>query len=193
MTQPQKLAVLVSGTGSLLEAMINEDLQIDLILADRHCRGIDEVPKIAGAKGKPIETLLIPRLFGKEFNREEYTKEVTKVLLDRGITVIAMAGFMTFFSPEIFEHFGGKILNAHPSLLPSFKGDHAVRDALAFGVKVTGCTVHIATSELDAGPIISQNAVEVLPGDTVETLHERIKKVERVAYPKTVKGFMAGL
>jgi phosphoribosylglycinamide formyltransferase-1 len=79
------------------------------------------------------------------------------------------------------------VLNTHPSLLPSFKGAHAVRDALAAGVKVTGCTVHVATAEVDAGPILAQEAVPVLPGDDEATLHERIKAVERRLYPATIK------
>jgi phosphoribosylglycinamide formyltransferase-1 len=83
-------------------------------------------------------------------------------------------------------------LNTHPALLPAFKGWHAVEDALAAGVKVTGCSIHVATAEVDAGPILAQEAVAVLPGDTVETLHERIKAVERRLYPETIRQFSEG-
>jgi phosphoribosylglycinamide formyltransferase-1 len=87
----------------------------------------------------------------------------------------------------MFDAFEGRILNTHPALLPAFPGWHAVRDALAAGVKVTGITVHVATLEVDAGPIVAQAAVNVEPGDTEETLHERIKAVERQLYPATIR------
>ena len=94
-----------------------------------------------------------------------------------------MAGFMTILGRAAFAAFPERILNTHPSLLPAFPGAHAVRDALAFGVKVTGCTVHLATETVDHGPILAQEAVPVLPGDDEATLHERIKAVERRLYP----------
>jgi phosphoribosylglycinamide formyltransferase-1 len=87
----------------------------------------------------------------------------------------------------MFDAFDGRIINTHPALLPAFPGWHAVRDALAAGVKVTGVTVHVATLEVDAGPILAQEAVPVLPGDDEESLHERIKERERVLYPETIK------
>ena len=93
-----------------------------------------------------------------------------------------MAGFGTVV-PDLPAAFPGRVLNSHPSLLPAFKGWHAVRDALEHGVKVTGTTIHIATAEVDEGPILAQETVEVLPDDTEETLHERIKQVERRLYP----------
>jgi phosphoribosylglycinamide formyltransferase-1 len=94
------------------------------------------------------------------------------------------------FDEPVHRAFPGRILNTHPSLLPAFPGWHAVEDALAAGVKVTGCTVHVASIELDAGPILAQEAVPVLEGDTVESLHERIKIVERRLYPATVSAVL---
>jgi phosphoribosylglycinamide formyltransferase-1 len=102
-----------------------------------------------------------------------------------------MAGFMTVLDKPVFDAFPGRVLNTHPALLPAFKGAHAVDEALAAGVKVTGCTVHLATPEVDDGPILAQEAVPVLPGDTVESLHERIKAVERRLYPHTIKEFLS--
>jgi phosphoribosylglycinamide formyltransferase 1 len=99
---------------------------------------------------------------------------------------------MTILDKPIFDAFGGRVLNTHPSLLPAFPGAHAVADALAAGVKVTGCTVHIATVDVDRGPILAQEAVPVLSGDTVETLHERIKAVEHRLYPDTIRRFVEG-
>ncbi len=101
-----------------------------------------------------------------------------------------MAGFMTVLAEPMFVAYEGRVLNTHPSLLPAFPGAHAVRDALAYGVKVTGCTVHIATVRMDDGPILAQQAVAVAPDDTEESLHERIKAVERSLYPAVVEEFL---
>jgi len=108
-------------------------------------------------------------------------------LVTAGVDVVFLAGYMKKLGPLVLEAFEGRILNTHPALLPSFKGWHAVRDALSYGVKVTGCTVHVATLEVDHGPILAQRAVDVLPGDTEETLHERIKEVERALYVHTIR------
>jgi len=107
--------------------------------------------------------------------------------------VVAMAGFGTILSPEMFTAFPGRILNTHPALLPAFKGWHPVRDALAAGVPVTGMTVHLATESVDDGPILAQEKVPVVPGDTEASLHERIKSVERRLYPQTIRRFLAEL
>jgi len=104
-----------------------------------------------------------------------------------------MAGFGTILAPDIFSVYPGRILNTHPALLPAFKGWHAVRDALAAGVKVTGCTVHVATEVVDVGPILAQEAVPVEPGDSEDSLHERIKVVERRLYPQTIRLFLQEL
>ncbi|MCX6787518.1 MAG: phosphoribosylglycinamide formyltransferase [Candidatus Kaiserbacteria bacterium] len=186
---PKKLAVFVSGTGSLLESFLDNGLQVDLVLADRPCRGIDVV-----AKEKNMPTELVLRTdFSKNFDRETYTKLVLDALKRHEVDAVAMAGFNTVLSPSIFDVYGGRILNTHPALLPSFKGHYAVRDALAYGVKVTGCTVHIATPEVDVGKILAQQAVPVLPDDTEESLHERIKEVERSLYLETIRTFIATL
>ncbi len=182
-----KIAVLVSGTGSILETMIRERVPIVVVAADRECRAL-EIAKHAG-----IPTELVERAdFGANFDREGYTEKLTHVLVKHGVELVAMAGFMTFLSKEIFETYGGHILNTHPSLLPLFKGDRAVADALKAGTKETGCTLHIATEKLDEGKILAQEKVLVVPGDTVETLHERIKEAERKIYPRVLKEILAG-
>jgi phosphoribosylglycinamide formyltransferase-1 len=104
-----------------------------------------------------------------------------------------MAGYGTILEKPIHDAYEGRILNTHPALLPAFPGWHAVEEALQHGVKITGCTVHLATLEVDAGPILAQEAVPVLPDDTVESLHERIKAVERRLYPETIRTFMEQL
>src|SRR5690606_23116368 len=109
-----------------------------------------------------------------------------------GVELVVMAGFGTVV-PGIADAFPGRVLNSHPALLPAFKGWHPVRDALAAGVTETGATIHIATAEVDAGPILAQETVPVLPGDTEETLHQRIKRVEWRLYPATIRSFIADI
>ncbi len=185
----QKIGVLVSGTGSLLDAMIQDGLPISLVVADRPCRGLE----IAYRAHIPIR-LVDRRRYGYtngglDFDRSGFTEQITRELLEHGVNLVAMAGFMTIFSPSIFRHFKRRILNSHPSLLPAFKGEKAVADALAAGVAETGTTIHIATEQLDEGPILAQERVAILEGDTVATLHERIKQVERPLYPRTIRDF----
>jgi len=175
-----KIAVLVSVSGTILQAMIQRGLPIALVLADRPCLGIHI------AEEADIATHVICRSFKNDFNRKAYTLTVAELLLDDNICLVVMAGYMTVFAPVMFKHFPNRVTNIHPALLPAFKGDHAVADALAFGVKGTGTTIHYATAELDSGPIIAQEAVPVLEGDPVQTLHERIKVVERRLYPEVV-------
>jgi len=176
------LAVLVSGSGTLLEAILADGAPVTVVLADRPCRGLE----VAAQAGVPTE--LVERTdFSRGFDRPAYTERVVKALQSHGVELVALAGYMTVLSPAVLEAFPGRVLNTHPSLLPSFKGATSVRDALAAGVKVTGCTIHVATAEVDAGPILAQEAVPVLPGDDEPTLHERIKVVERRLYPATLK------
>ena len=118
---------------------------------------------------------------------------MSATLVAHQVDLVAMAGFGTVMSEAVHRAFPGRILNTHPALLPAFPGWHGVRDALAAGVPETGCTVHLATLEMDAGPILAQEVVPVLPGDTEETLHERIKVVERTLYPATVAWALAEL
>lgn len=176
------LAVLASGTGTLVEAILSSEMPAALVLSDRPCRALD----VASALGVP--TCCVKRTtFGPDFDREGFTGDVIAALDDAGATTVAMAGFMTVLGPAAFEAYGGRILNTHPSLLPAFPGAHAVRDALEFGVKITGCTVHLATERVDHGPILAQEAVRVHEGDDEASLHERIKVVERRLYPKVIR------
>ena len=177
-----RLAVLASGSGTILDAMARSGLPISLVVVDRPCKA----EKVAADHGLVCE--LVERTsFGTDFDRVDYTREVTERLLASDIELVAMAGFGTVLDQPIQDTYGGRILNTHPSLLPAFPGWHAVQDAMDYGVKVTGCTVHVATLEVDAGPILAQQAVAVEPDDTVDTLHERIKVVERDLYIRTVR------
>lgn len=183
MPKQPKLAVLVSGTGSNLHAIIGK-LDVRCIIADRICPAITDIASTAR-----IPNLTIKRRFDQCFDHTELTCKVLDTLKFFDIEVVAMAGFMTILSSFIFKAYPNRILNIHPSLLPDFKGAHAVCDALASGRKITGCTVHIATEQLDAGTILAQQQVPILEGDTIETLHERIKIAERQLYPKTIAQF----
>jgi phosphoribosylglycinamide formyltransferase-1 len=179
-----RLAVLASGSGTILAAMFEARLPITVVLADRPCAALD----LARANGAADE--LIDRRayggFGADFDRNGFTTTVAAVLVAHQVDLVAMAGFGTVLSEPVHDAFGGRILNTHPALLPAFPGWHGVRDALAAGVRETGCTVHLATLEMDAGPILAQQAVPVLDTDSEESLHERIKVAERVLYPATV-------
>jgi phosphoribosylglycinamide formyltransferase 1 len=181
---PARLAVLASGSGTLLQAMLAEGVPVEVVVADRPCRALE----IAGGHAVPAE-LLERTEWGRSFDRAAYGEQLVKLLRTHRVDLVAMAGFGTVV-PALATAFPGRVLNTHPALLPAFKGWHPVRDALAAGVKVTGTTVHIATEEVDDGPILAQEAVPVLPGDTEDTLHERIKQVERRLYPATIKQFI---
>jgi phosphoribosylglycinamide formyltransferase-1 len=184
---PAQIAVLASGSGTLLHAILGEGLPVTLVVADRPCRALG----IAGEQGIPVE-LLERVAWGPSFDRAAYGEQLVKLLRSHGVDVVVMAGFGTVV-PVLTEVYAGRVLNTHPALLPAFPGWHAVRDALAYGVKVTGTTVHVATSEVDVGPILAQEAVPVEPGDTEESLHERIKTVERRLYPATIRRFLDDL
>jgi phosphoribosylglycinamide formyltransferase-1 len=180
-----RIAVLASGSGTLLEAILADGIPVDLVLVDRPARAT-EVAAAHGVKAEVVERTS----FGADFDRVAYTTEVVDVLRAHQIELVVLAGFGTVFAEPILEAFPDRILNTHPALLPAFKGWHAVPAALAYGVKVTGCTIHVVTLEVDAGPILAQEAVPVLPGDDEASLHERIKAVERRLYPATIRAVL---
>jgi phosphoribosylglycinamide formyltransferase-1 len=177
-----RVGVLASGSGTNLRAMIDRRLPIAVVIADRPC-GALEIARAAG-----IGTELVERTdFGPTFDRVQYTHRIVDALERYEVELVVMAGFGTILEKPVHDAFPDKIVNTHPALLPAFRGWHAVRDALDYGVKITGVTVHYATLEVDAGPILAQEAVPVLPGDTEDTLHERIKRVEHRLYPEVIE------
>ena len=183
-----KIAVLASGSGTILGAMLREAIDVSVVLVDRPC----------GAEDLAIKAQIpLLRCYRKDFSvgfdRMGYSTGVAKELEDYGIELVAMAGYGTVLGEAIHAAFEGRILNTHPSLLPAFPGWHAVREALNYGVRVTGCTVHVATLAVDSGPILAQVPVPIELGDTEDSLHERIKEVERVLYPATIRQFAAFL
>ncbi len=173
----RRVVVLVSGTGSLLEALLavtadeRHPVQVVAVGADRECRGL-EVARAAGL----VAFCLAPSRSG---SRSEWDAALAVEISAHTPDVLVCAGFLRLLGPAVLG-LDAPVLNTHPSLLPAFPGAHAVADALAHGVKVTGATVHLVDAGLDTGPILAQRAVDVLGDDTETTLHERIKAVERI-------------
>ncbi len=182
------LAVLVSGTGSVLDAMVEAGLPVELVVSDRPCMALSR------AADHDVEAVVVHRSsFGDDFDRDGYSSLLADRLFERRVTLVAMAGFGTILGQPFHDRFAGRVLNTHPALLPAFPGWHAVRDALAAGAAVTGCTVHQATIEVDAGPILAQEEVAVRPDDDEASLHERIKVVERRLYVDTLWAVLDGV
>ena len=172
-----RIVVLVSGSGTNLQAVIDAlhhgDAPVEIVAvgADKPCEGL------VRAEAAGIATFLVaPAAYP---DRERWNRALEREVASRGADRVVLAGFMRILDARFVAAFPGRIINTHPSLLPSFPGAHAVRDALARGVKVTGATVHEVVADVDAGPILAQVAVPIAPGDTEETLHERIKSAER--------------
>jgi phosphoribosylglycinamide formyltransferase 1 len=182
------IAVLISGAGSNLQALIDTpDLgaRIAIVVSDRHgIRGLER------AEAAGLETLVLP--WERHTSRTEFSLAIADAVEQSGAKVMVLAGFMRLLSEEAVARFPNRILNIHPSLLPAFPGAHAVAQALANGVKVTGVTVHLVDEQVDHGPIVAQRAVPVLEGDDVESLHARIQVEEHDLYPKVVRAMAAG-
>ena len=173
-----RIVALVSGTGSNLQAVLDAiregrlDVEIAAVGADRH--GTYGVERAAAAG---YETFVVN--FRDYADRADWNAALTAKVASYAPDLVLSSGFMRIVGEEFISTFEGRYINTHPALLPSFPGAHGVRDALAYGVKVTGCTVHIADAGVDTGPILAQAAVEVVDGDSEESLHERIKVQER--------------
>lgn len=186
-----RLGVLASGSGSNLQAIL------DACAARRIPAEVSAVVcNLAGAKALQraeaagVPAVLLPH---RQFaSREEYDRAVIAALQRHGVDLVCLAGFMRLITPVLLRAFENRILNIHPSLLPSFPGMHAVRDALAAGVRVSGCTVHVVDEGTDSGPIVIQAAVPVLDGDSEETLAARILVQEHRCYPRAISLWAQG-
>ncbi|OBA68793.1 phosphoribosylglycinamide formyltransferase [Mycobacterium sp. 1554424.7] len=173
---PARVVVLASGTGSLLASLIEAasgdyPARIVAVGVDRECRATE----VAAAASLPAFTVRL----GDYPDRAAWDAAITEATAAHSPDLIVSAGFMKILGPQFLSRFCGRTLNTHPALLPAFAGAHAVPEALAYGVKVTGCTVHLVDAGMDTGPILAQEPVPVLDGDNEETLHERIKVIER--------------
>ncbi|TGB36486.1 phosphoribosylglycinamide formyltransferase [Mycolicibacterium peregrinum] len=173
---PARLVVLASGTGSLLASLLaaavdDYPARVVAVGTDRKCAALD----IAAAADVPSYTVRL----GDHPDRADWDAALTEATAEHEPDLVVSAGFMKILGGQFLSRFPGRVVNTHPALLPAFPGAHAVPEALAYGVRVTGCTVHLVDSGMDTGPILAQQAIEVLDDDTEETLHERIKVVER--------------
>ena len=173
---PARLVVLASGTGSLLESLLAATVgdypgRVVAVGTDRDCRALE----IAAAASIPGYTVRL----GDHSDRATWDAAITAATAEHQPDLVVSAGFMKILGPQFLSRFNGRVVNTHPALLPAFPGAHAVPDALAYGVRVTGCSVHLVDAGVDTGPILAQEAVPVLDDDDEASLHERIKVVER--------------
>lgn len=186
-----KVGVLISGRGSNLAALIEAakasdyPAEIGCVVSNR-----EAAPGLAIAASAGIATAIVSHRDHPD--RESFDRAVSAQLERHGVELVVLAGFMRIFSPWFPARWKDRLINIHPSLLPAFKGLHVQRQALDAGVRVSGCTAHLVTPDLDSGPIIAQAAVPVLPGDTEETLAARILRQEHRLYPLVVRWFGEG-
>ncbi len=193
MIQPSghRLAVLISGRGSNLQSILEAtktgalDAAVVVVVSNREGAGGLQRARDAG-----VEAICLPSR--DRPSRDEYDRALADVLTARGVDLVCLAGFMRLVGAPLLDAFPQRILNIHPSLLPSFPGLDAHRQAIEHGVQFSGATVHFVTPELDAGPIVLQSAVPVLPGDTEVTLSERILIEEHRLYPMAIGIVLAG-
>ena len=189
--RPVPLAVLISGRGSNLHALIEAEragrlgARIVVVVSNR-----DDAQGLERAQAAGLETLVIPH--GEYASRDNYDRALAATLQARGVRLVCLAGFMRRLGAGFLDAFPQAVLNVHPSLLPAFPGLDGARQAIAHGVKVSGATVHLVTTELDAGPIVMQGAVPVKEDDTPETLAQRILRVEHKIYPQAVRLIASG-
>ena len=175
--------MLASGKGSNLQALLDDpDVRpwVALVVSDREDAGALQRAEDAGVTAIFLDPKAHP-------SRADYDRALLQLLELENIDAVVLAGFMRILTGEFVRAFEGRLLNVHPSLLPAFPGAHSVRDALEWGAKVTGVTVHFVDEEVDHGPIVLQEAVPIEPGDDEHSLHERIHEVEHRLYPRAVK------
>jgi phosphoribosylglycinamide formyltransferase-1 len=187
----EAIGVLISGRGSNLQAIIDAsrakvfDAPIAVVVSN-----VADAAGLERARAANIPTEVLSHKGWS--SRAEYDRALVDVLQKHGVTLVCLAGFMRLLGPAFIDAFPQRVLNVHPSLLPAFPGVNAQRQAVEHGVKVSGATVHLVTAELDAGPIILQSAVPVLPGDTEQTLADRILVEEHKLYPEAIRIVLSG-
>jgi phosphoribosylglycinamide formyltransferase-1 len=183
-----RVAVLASGSGSNLQALMDHPVVgpwVVLAVSDRSGAYALERARRHGVEAVFLDPAPHP-------DRASFDRALLSILRDHEIRFVALAGYMRILSPEVVRAYAGRMLNLHPALLPSFPGAHGIRDALAWGVKVTGVTVHIVDEELDHGPIVSQESLLVPPDDDEDSLASRIHEVEHRIYPEAVRALVEG-
>ncbi len=187
----KRVGILISGRGSnmraLVEAARNPEYPATVVgvFSNKQDAGGLQFARDAGIPAHVIDHRQFP-------SREEFDKALHAALKAAAVEIVCCAGFMRVMTPEILDHWRGRMLNIHPSLLPAYKGTHTHERAIADGARLHGATVHVVTPELDSGPIIAQATVPVLPGDTPETLAARVLEVEHPLYVKALAQFASG-
>jgi phosphoribosylglycinamide formyltransferase-1 len=176
------IGVLVSGTGTNLQALLDAGLPVVAVASNRK-----NAPALARAAGIPTAAFEL----ADYADRLERDAAMADWLRAEGVRLVVLAGYMHLLTPAFLEGFPSAVVNVHPSLLPQFPGAHAVEEQLAAGVSESGATVHIVDEGVDSGPVLAQERVAVLPGDTAETLHERIKEIEHRLLPRVVEELCA--
>jgi phosphoribosylglycinamide formyltransferase 1 len=190
MTAPKRLGILLSGRGSNFLAIADSvragriNAEIAIVISNRA-----DAPGLEAAKQRGLEAVLIP---SKGRVRVEHDREVIAALQHARVDLVCLAGYMRLLSPEFVRAFPDRVLNIHPSLLPAFPGLDAQKQALDYGVKVSGCTVHLVDEHLDHGPIVVQRTVPVLPGDDEHALAARILEQEHIAYTDAIQLVLGG-
>jgi phosphoribosylglycinamide formyltransferase 1 len=186
-----KIAVLVSGRGSNLQAILNsieneriKNAAVNVVISNRA-----DAYALERARNHGIDAVFLDP---GEYDKTGYDRAILDVLKQYDIDLLLLAGYFRLLGNEIIKDYRNRVMNIHPSLLPAFKGLHAQRQAFEYGVKVAGCTVHFVDEGLDSGPIILQLCVPVLPEDTEETLTDRILEQEHIIYPEAVRLFVEG-
>lgn len=186
-----RIAVFASGRGSNFQALVDAQHrgalggEISILVCDK-----PQAPVVELAQSANVDVFSFqPKDYA---SKEDYEREIAAELQQRGVELIVLAGYMRLLSPSFVEFYSGRIINIHPSLLPAFPGKDAIGQALDYGVKMTGVTVHFVDGGMDTGPVIAQKAVEIKEGDTAEVLAERIHAVEQKLYSEVVSWFAQG-
>lgn len=187
--EPLRVGVLLSGSGSNLQAILDAaepaEYSVVVVVSDKA-----DAPGLDRARRAGVEAVHVDP--AAHDGREGFNAALVDALRRRNVQLVCLAGFMRILAPNFVRAFANRVLNIHPALLPAFPGAHAVRDALSWGAKVTGTTIHFVDEEVDHGPIVLQEAVGIVPGDDEQSLHERIKAVEHRLYPEAIRLFHRG-
>lgn len=192
---PLRLAVMISGGGSGLRALLKYQQEADrthvtsLVIADSETAG---GLKHAMDAGIDFVSVPLPKEFKGDERRRVHEEQIMRIIESKDIELVVLSGYMRILTPFFVSHWKGRLVNIHPSLLPDFPGAHAQRDALEAGARVSGCTVHFVDEGVDSGPIIEQREVPVLESDTIDTLRDRIKQAEHDLYPKVLDDISSG-
>ena len=192
---PLRLAVMISGGGSGLRALLKYQQEADrthvtsLVIADSETAG---GLKHAMDAGIDFVSVPLPKELKGGERRRVHEEQIMRIIESKDIELIVLSGYMRILTSLFVSHWKGRLVNIHPSLLPDFPGAHAQRDAIEAGARVSGCTVHFVDEGVDSGPIIEQREVPVLESDTIDTLRDRIKKAEHDLYPKVLDDISSG-